>query len=228
MHEELSAAPLLAWDQALLAPIFEINERMLERLHEIARASLPPASGTHGSEGAQRPADAPALILQLHREWCALDAAAQRRLAQCPYLLLDAGFAEPARWEAAGTLAVHEAAPPGAGGGHCYADPAWLALVRRTLLLGWHLARAHPLAARVLLGMCPASAAAIAASRLRDLEALAEQRAAAALPRWEQQPQVWRQLLRASHAPPPELLCTQLRGLQLLAAGPLPGQGLHA
>jgi hypothetical protein len=90
--------------------------------------------------------------------------------------------------------------------------------VRRTLLLGWHLARAHPLAARVLLGMSPVTAGCIAGSRLTDLDELAEQGPGRVAPRWERQPQVWRQLLRASHAPTRELLWTQLRGLQLLAA----------
>jgi len=94
---------------------------------------------------------------------------------------------------------------------------AWSALTRRTLWLGWHLARAQPLAARVLLGMSAAAAECIAACGLTDLEALAEQAAGRVRPRWAGAPLIWRQLLRASHAADEQLWWTQLRGLQLLA-----------
>lgn len=209
MYEELSPSASLVWDEALLAPIVEINERLLERLHADACAA---AAAQRRDQAVGVAAE---LVQALLPEWCALDAAAQQRLAQCPYLLLDAGFAEPARWQTG--LGVQEAGasrgePCGPG-----ADPAWIALRRRTLLLGWHLARSQPLAARVLLGMSAASAECIAARRLIDLEELAEG-AGRMAPRWAQQPQVWRQLLRASHAAAEELRWTQLRGLQLLAA----------
>ncbi|HEX4050853.1 MAG TPA: hypothetical protein VHY19_08265 [Steroidobacteraceae bacterium] len=211
MYEELSPGAALIWDQALLAPVIEINERLLERLHAQACAR----QAARGHECAT--SEAPELVQALLLEWCELDAAAQRRLAQCPYLLLDAGFAEPARWQAVvGGLAVHEDGPERRERAPLVADPSWVALRRRTLLLGWHLARAQPLAARVLLGMSPASAECIAARRLTELEELAEG-AGRMAPRWERQPQVWRQLLRASRAAGEQLRWTQLRGLQLLA-----------
>jgi hypothetical protein len=213
MYEELPSAASLVWDQALLAPVVEINERLLERLHTDACAGR----AAHGRACAG--GGAPELVQALLPEWCALDKAAQRRLAQCPYLLLDAGFAEPARWQAVAGLGVHEAAPPRIEPCDLAADPAWVALRRRTLLLGWHLARSQPLAARVLLGMSPACTECIAARRLTDLDELAEG-AGRMVPRWEQQPHVWRQLLRASHAPGEELRWAQLRGLQLLAGIP--------
>ena len=210
MYEELSPAASLVWTQALLAPIVEINERMLERLH--AHACVCRAS----ADRARAAGEAPELLQALLPEWCGLDSVAQRRLAQCPYLLLDAGFAEPARWQAAAGQVVQEAVPPHHEPDFFVADQSWIALRRRALLLGWHLARAQPLAARVLLGMSPASAECIAASRLTDLEELAEG-AGRMAPRWEGQPQIWRQLLRASHGAGEGLRWTLLRGLQLLA-----------
>lgn len=212
MYEEFAPATALVWDQALLAPIIEINERLIERLHADACASLaaPSGEGTLGQVSA--------LVTALLQEWCELDAAAQRRLAKCPYLLVEAGFAEPAHWQGMARPAVHEADPPRPQRAALETDQAWVALRRRTLLLGWHLARAQPLAARVLLGMSPACAERIAARRLDELEALAEGMGRMA-PRWEGQPQVWRQLLRASRAAGEQLRWTQLRGLQLLAGG---------
>src|ERR1700752_3220047 len=41
--------------------------------------------------------------------WPALDAAARRRAASCPYLLLDAGFADAGRWRAAPAPQVGDA-----------------------------------------------------------------------------------------------------------------------
>jgi hypothetical protein len=224
MDEELSAAGSIGWGADLLAPVIEINERLLERLHLTACAARAARSGARhpGVADAAAAALGPAptdgtggLVQSLLHEWCALERPAQQRLARCPYLLLDAGFEDPARWRA--EPAVHEAHEERGHAG-CELDAAWLALVRRALLLAWHMARAQPLAARVLLGMGAASAQCIAARGLTDLDELALREAGRVAPRWQRQPQVWRQLLRASHGPAQELLWTQLRGLQLLAA----------
>ncbi len=206
MLEEVAPAPG-AWDPSLLIPVVEINERLLEGLREAA---------------AEQTGDGPALLVQLQSEWRALDLLAQRRLAQCPYLLLDAGFGEARRWPCAGPLAVHEcrdmtpSSLPGQQG--FLATHGWRALVRRTMVLGWHLARASPVAARVLLGMTPETARRMASIALSQLDALAEQGAAWVVPRWLGQPAIWRQLLRASRATDAQLRGAQLRGLQLLAS----------
>ena len=214
MDEDLSAAASIAWDQALLAPIVELNERLLEQLQAVACA-VRAAGGALVVSRVQR---VPEFVHGLLHEWCALDTAALRRLAQCPYLLLDAGFDDPLRWQAGSSLAVHETDCVPHAGGVLWVGDGWPALVRRTLLLGWHMARAQPLAARVLLGMNAASAESIAACRLTDLDELAVREAGRVCPRWQRQPQVWRQLLRAAHGSAQELRWTQLRGLQLLAA----------
>src|SRR5579862_819467 len=167
-----------AWDSTLLAPVAEINQTLLEALRTAARD----ASRVR----------LPRLLLALREEWMGLDQAAIERAAACPCLLLDAGFAHPL-FGARPLPSVMEA--PASG----YLSGAeGVALLRRTLLLGWHLARANRVAARLLLGMSATTVQWLAASRLRELEALAEQRAASVMPRWEQQPRVWQQLLRAA------------------------------
>jgi len=101
-----------------------------------------------------------------------------------------------------------------------FASPAGVALVRRTLVFAWHLARSNRMTARVLLGMTPQCAGRIAASTLKDLELLAELCPLWVAPRWETHSTVWRQLIQAAidgRAAP--LRRVQLRGLQLLAAG---------
>ena len=200
MLEDLHAAPLSgAWDSALLGPVAEINEQMLECLRLMAADNAP---------------QAPRLVTLLREDWQRLDLKAQRRLSACPYLLLDAGFAQPQRWDWMASAGVMEATPRCA----YFAGRDAVALVRRTLVLAWHLARSNRVTARVILGMSTLSAERIAACRLADLEALAELGPGWITPRWEQQPNVWRQLIAAGcrgHAP--LLRQAQLRGLQLLA-----------
>jgi len=83
MLEDLHPPPLGgAWDSALLGPVAEINEQMLECLRQMAADDAP---------------QAPRLVTLLREDWQRLDPKAQRRLSACPYLLLDAGFAQPQR-----------------------------------------------------------------------------------------------------------------------------------
>jgi hypothetical protein len=156
-------------------------------------------------------------VAVLRELWCSLDLPAQRRLALCPYLLLDGGFSAPERWQraSAGGLGVMD----GAGAGGYFSSRAGVALLRRTFVLAWHLARANALAARILLGMSPDCAERIAACPLAELEALAELGPVWVVPRWELQPHVWRQMLQAALADRAAgLRPVQLRGLQLLAS----------
>jgi hypothetical protein len=200
--EENAITPVLPvgatarWDAELLAPVTAINQALLELLC----------------------APAPARRTALTQLCAGLDPEARARLARCPYVLLDAGFGLPELWPPSGRApgAVREAGPTGG----YFGSRQGIALVRRTLVFAWHLARANPFGARILLGMAMPCAPCIAASRLEDLEELAEQCPAWVAPRWEAQPQVWRQLVSAARTGQvSQLRQAQLRGLQLLAAG---------
>jgi len=207
MADENHTVPGLmgGWDSAVLVPVAEINQHMLQ----IVRASA--------DESAMASRPQPRLVSALSELWRALDPAALQRLANCPYLLLDAGFAAPERWD---RLALDSGVMDGAASRGYFASPAGVALVRRTLVFAWHLARSNRMTARVLLGMTPQCAGRIAASTLKDLELLAELCPLWVAPRWETHSTVWRQLIQAAidgRAAP--LRRVQLRGLQLLAAG---------
>src|SRR5689334_2124389 len=80
-----------------------------------------------------------------------LDPVARRRAAACPYLLMDAGFADPQRWLWAHGYAVRDAEPvlPAATQG----IPQGIALSRHVFAFAWHLARIHRRTAFMLLGM---------------------------------------------------------------------------
>lgn len=192
-------APVQGWDAGLQVQIAELNAQLLELLR--ARA----AGGGAGDMAPPLVTLAP--LLQR------LGEPAIQALARCPYLMLDAGFSRPDYWGGA----VNEQVDTRGGG--------WLApiidpdMVRRAVVLGWHLARANPYAARLSLGMTPHCARLIARMRLRDLELLVGRRATSSRLRWEDRPAVWHQLLEAAVAGSiGRLEALQLRGLQLLAA----------
>src|SRR4051794_37787693 len=50
-------------------------------------------------------------VAGLRSSWQALDAEARLRLAACPFLLIEAGFAQPQLWTKLPLYAVHEALP---------------------------------------------------------------------------------------------------------------------
>jgi hypothetical protein len=187
------------WDPGLQGQIAELNAQLLDSLRRCAHRSAVVAYAP--------------LLAELAPLWSRLGEPALHALARCPYLMLDAGFGRPECWGGA----VHESTEP-----RC-AD--WLAialeadLVRRTVILGWHLARANPYVARISLGMTAQCAQLIARMRLRDLEMLVERRAGSCRLRWQERPAVWRQLLEAAATGSiGQLETLQLRGLQLLAA----------
>src|SRR5258706_15966098 len=89
-----------SWDAALLAPISELNTEILEAMFgATARAGI---AGDASS---------------LQWRWRELGEPARLRLAHCPYLLLDAGFAAAQTRAGVGRAGGHEAmpAPPAAG-----------------------------------------------------------------------------------------------------------------
>jgi len=153
----------------------------------------------------------------LQWQWRALGEAARARLAQCPILLVDAGFSRPRLWSGLAGAGVHEApAPVHAHGQRCLLSTP---LLRRVLLFAWHLARANPVNARTALGMCDVCLRVVAASRFADLEALAERRPSWIRVRWDDRPEIWRAwLTAAAQESTAEFERLQLWGLQMLAA----------
>ncbi len=203
MSEPQSAeiAPAGRWDSSVLEPLAEINEDVVEAL-----------TGAGGADSAVGPA-----LGGLRWRWQALGAPARRRLVRCPYLLLDAGFAHAELWAALPRASVHELPPAREFAARLRPMPT--ALIRRVLLLAWHLARANRLTARLALGMSAECAQLLARCRLADLDWYAEQRPAFIRPRWEHRPTLWHALMAAAALEKTrELERLQGWGLQMLAA----------
>src|ERR1700730_11596925 len=145
------------------------------------------------------------------------DAAARRRASACPYLLVDAGFADPLRWRQPAALGVGDA------GQAAYTTfvtvPGATGVARLAFTYAWHLARTQSAAARLLLGMSAPCAALIAHYSLSQIHALAETHTHWLKHRGPARVQVWRGLLLAAPSgEAPVLERARLHGLTLLAA----------
>ncbi len=177
---------------AALQPIRDINRRMLGLM-----AARPP-----GLPVANEIAEA----LRL------LPASALERIAQCPCLLVSAGFEDDERWRGAKALAETLRSVDVA---HTPAERSVTALARGTLFVAWHYARTYPEAAGLVTGTRTASREALCDLTLDDLEQLAAARSEWIQPRWANRPSTWQRLLEASDTSTRP--CTaELRGLQLV------------
>jgi|HubBroStandDraft_6_1064221.scaffolds.fasta_scaffold268239_2 hypothetical protein len=182
----------------------------LAELNELALALLAEQAAARSSSGSP-------LLHMVAELWRTLDAPARRRAADCPYLLVDAGFTDGLRWQAAAGPQVGDA------GDRVYAayfsTPSAPVVTRLVFTYAWHLVRSQGAAAQLLLGMSATSAAAIARHTLPQIQALAESHTGWLTPRWPTRVGAWRELLLVAAAGEPAALKrAQLRGLTLLAA----------
>jgi len=188
-----------------LEALAAVNEQCLELLCEQAAA-----------RAAARPK--PPLLRELEALWYALDAAARRRAARCPFLLVDAEFARASRRPWIGACAIRDqdwSAPPQP----FFTVPRTVTVTRLVLTYAWHLACGEPAAARLFLGMSAPLAERLAARTLPEVFQLAEVEPGLLRPRWPDRVPVWRDLLASAKAGEAAALerC-RIRGLQLLAA----------
>jgi hypothetical protein len=204
--EEMSGPPWSAqpWlGGATLSVLAELNEQCLSLLVEEA--------------GTQCRALAHPLLRDLAQLWAKLDAKAVKRAAACPYLLMDAGFADPQRWM---WVRGHQVLERERGPTVPFFTVPQAGTVMRTLLTyGWHLAQNRQSAARLLLGMSPQCVDLVRACSLSQVGELAGQHPAWLQPRWPYHVRIWREFLSAAIAGEGRSLQqARLRGLQILAA----------
>ncbi|MEP7313609.1 MAG: hypothetical protein ABI859_13570 [Pseudomonadota bacterium] len=190
-----------------LQPLLEINVQCIEMLREMASRRDPGAGQA-------------AVVNELRSLWLGLSADTILQMAACPFLLVDAGFNDEARWRALQKSSVHDT--PRDTASSCFGAELSAAFSRRVLTYGWHLARAHAQVARVALGMSPNCARSIGSLSLRDLDWVSEQQPGWVRLRWESQPVIWRQFLNAAvNNDRTALQHMSLRGIQLMGAGAL-------
>src|SRR6185437_2047993 len=122
----------------MLEGLAEVNHHCLGLLSEQAVAL-----GPHGQ---------PALR-QVGELWRGLDERSRWRAAACPYLLIDACFAEPQRWQWLSDARVSEG--HGAPQASFFTVPQTATVARMVFVYAWSLVLSHSAGARLVLGIHP-------------------------------------------------------------------------
>jgi hypothetical protein len=180
----------------------EVNEKCLELLTEQALTRAPHAHP---------------VLRELVDLWRSLDSSARRRAAGCPYLILDAGFADPRRWRSLSRFAVQERERPYFGTFFTVARTADVA--RLVFTYAWYLARTQSVAARMVLGMPAHCASLLSGCTLGQISDFAQRNVDWLRPRWPARIHVWRDFLTTARAGDAAALeQVRMHGLQILAA----------
>jgi hypothetical protein len=184
-----------------LNSLAELNAQCLELLSEQALA---------------QPAQANLFLHHVGEWWRTLDQQARRRVASCPYLLVDAGFCDPGHWRWLDERHVNEAPPPPYN--IFFKVPRAPTVARQIFIYAWHLIQSKNLTAQLLLGVPTQCARLIGACTLRQVHGLAERHPDWLRPRWPNRAKLWRELfLTAASGETVALENTHMYGLQLLA-----------
>ena len=201
MDEGPSGHPALCLRSEVFETLIDLNGQCLELLAEQALACA--------SQGNL-------LLRQVADIWRTLDGHARTRAAACPYLLVDLGFSDPARWQWLGDQHIGDTMRTY---GTFFTVPRALTVARQVFIYAWHLARSRSAAAQLLLGMPAHCTQLISACTLPQIHGLAERHPDWMRPRWSNRTKVWRQLLlSAASGEVLALESVRMHGFQLLAA----------
>jgi len=184
-----------------LKTLMELNEQCLELLIE---------------EALLRSAHAPPMFRELVELWSQLNVASRRRAAACPFLLVDAGFADPYRWRWTGGNRVGDGEPISYTAFFTAATAARLA--HQVFTNAWYIARTQALSAGLYLGMPSHCVTLLRKWTMRQITELGNQHAGWLRPRWPGRVRLWRRLLGAAISGDGlSLEMARLHGVQLLA-----------
>jgi len=186
---------------------------VLEPLHELNRTWLgllaaAPRRWSMNSTGVRLPDPASAGLLAIPVE-------RRAEIACCPFSLFAARFSDGAYWVgAAGNAQAGEHAVSDAG---AQADKALCEFAQVALFFTWHLVRANPASARIVLGMSDQTISVFSALSLTGLQRIAQRRAELVSARWPERTWFW---LRLCASVGRKELQDEVRtlGLQMLAA----------
>jgi hypothetical protein len=204
----------VAWDlRAISRAACWLRREMLESLTEVNHRCL----GLLAEQAlALAPQSQPALR-QVGELWRTLDERARWQAAACPYLLVDAFFGEPQRWQwLCGSRVGEGQCVPNAS---FFTVPQTVTVARMVFVYAWSLVVSHSSGARVVLGIHPHCASLLGACTVAQIHELAERYSGWLRPRWLQRARLWRQMLEAAAEDDAVTLeRTRMQGLQMLAA----------
>lgn len=162
------------------------------------------------------PQSAPALR-QVGELWRALDERSRWQVAACPYLLVDACFSEPQRWQRLSGARVGDG--PSAAHASFFTVPQTAEVARVVFVYAWSLVVNHSAGAPHILGIHPQCASLLGACNVPQVHELAERNRGWLRPRWLKRVPLWRQMLvAAAEDDVATLERSRMQGLQMLAA----------
>ena len=210
---EVRALSRACWlRREMLEALAEVNHRCLGLLAEQALVPGTQALGTQGPSMQVQPA-----LRQVGELWRALDERSRWQAAACPFLLVDACFGEPQRWQwLSGSRAADTSRAPYAS---FFTVPQAAAVARTVFVYAWTLVLNHSAGARLVLGIHPHCASLLGACTVSQVHELAERGSGWLRPRWLRRVWLWRQMLvAAAEEDVAALERARMQGLQLLAA----------
>ena len=210
---EVRALSRACWlRREMLEALAEVNHRCLGLLAEQALVPGTQALGTQGPGAQAQPA-----LRQVGELWRALDERSRWQAAACPFLLVDACFGEPQRWQwLSGSRVADTSRAPYAS---FFTVPQAAAVARTVFVYAWTLVLNHSAGARLVLGIHPHCASLLGACTVSQVHELAERGSGWLRPRWLRRVWLWRQMLvAAAEEDVAALERSRMQGLQLLAA----------
>ena len=195
-----SVEPVRPYSEALKT-VAELNEQCLELFCEHAQ---------------QRTITSPPMLRDLAHLWSQLDVGARRRAAACPFLLIDAGFADPSRWRWVGTDCVGDREPTTYAS--VFSGNNAVRVAHQVFTNAWYIVRTQLTGAPLFLGMPSHCANLLRVCTMRQVTELANKHAGWLRPRWAGRLRIWQELLVSAISPENGTLeMARLHGVQLLA-----------
>jgi hypothetical protein len=191
-----------------------LRREMLEALAEVNHRCL----GLFAEQALTLAPQGQSALRQVGELWRALDERSRwQAAAACPYLLVDACFGEPQRWQWLGGSEVNDAAR--APCSSFFTVPQTAAVARTVFVYAWSMVVNHPDGAPLVLGIHPYCAGLLGACTVPQVHELAERGSGWLRPRWLKRVRLWRQMLVAAAEENAAILeGARMHGLQMLAA----------
>jgi hypothetical protein len=204
---------IVALESRALSRVCWLRREMLEALAEVNHTCL----GLLAEQALAVGSQAQQPLRQVGELWRALDDRSRWQAAACPYLLVDACFGDPQRWQWLNGPRVNDAAR--APCALFFTVPQTAAVARTVFVYAWSLVVNHSEGAATVLGIHPYCASLLGACSVTQVHQLAERGCGWLRPRWLTRVRLWMEMLvAAAEDDVATLERARMQGLQMLAA----------
>ncbi len=187
----------------------ELNSRCIDLLCDLA--ARPSVEGL------------PVMLRANRGLWYRLDPEARWRLAAFPFVIVDVRFRDEAWWRARGNVENHVVAESPAA--DAFPQESRESLVLETVMFAWQVAREDQRVAQILFAMTQPVAHLVSLLAMQEIRTLAVEGSTSLRVRWENNAELWRELLLAAAAEDEQALEEVRLHTKLLFCGDLISRG---